>query len=122
MECKSDGTPLEEVAYEMCDIIYVDDEFVCLDAESNAELLTKLPKVLDVMQSVFTSPFLELSWKPLKTECVLHLVGQGTKKAWNSLERSSEQLAAAGVGAAKHVCHALGGIECNIVQCYKHVG
>ena len=108
MGCRSDGTPLEEVAYEMCDITYVDDECVCLDAGLNAELRTKLPKVLDFMQSVLTSPFLELNWKPLKTECVLHLVGQGTKKAGNSLERSSEQLAASGFGAAKHVCHTPG--------------
>ena len=27
------------------------------------------------MQKVFTSHFLELNWKPLKTECVLHLLG-----------------------------------------------
>ena len=27
-----------------------------------------------------------------------------------------------GPGAAKHVCRTLGGIECNVVPCYKHVG
>ena len=73
MACKSDGTQLEESSYEMCDITYVDDECVCLDADSNGELLEKLPKTLDIVQKVFTSHFLELNWKPLKTECVLHL-------------------------------------------------
>ena len=34
MACKSDGTQLEESSYEMCDITYVDDERVCLDADS----------------------------------------------------------------------------------------
>ena len=74
------------------------------------------------MQKVFTSHFLELNWKPLKTECVLHLVGCGTRRAWTTIERSAEQRATAGPGAAKHVCHTPGGIECNIVPCYKHVG
>ena len=79
MACKSDGTQLEESSCEMCDITYVDDECVCLDADSNDELLEKLSRTLDIMQKVFTSHFLELNWKPLKTECVLHLVGCGTK-------------------------------------------
>ena len=122
MACKSDGTQLEESSYEMCDITYVDDECVCLDADSNDELLEKLPKTLDIMQKVFTSHFLELNWKPLKTECVLHLFGSGTKRAWTTIERSAEQRAAAGPGAAKHVCRTPGGIECNIVPRYKHVG
>ena len=74
------------------------------------------------MQGVFTRHFLELNWKPLKTECVLHLVGRGTKHAWKTIERSAEQRAAAGPGAAKHVCRTPGGIECNVVPCYKHVG
>ena len=39
MACKSDGTEFEESSYEMCDITYVDDECVCLDADSNDELL-----------------------------------------------------------------------------------
>ena len=86
MACKSDGTHLEESSYEMCDITYVDDECVCLDADSNDELLEKLPKTLDIMQKVFTSHFLELNWKPLNTECVLHLVGRGTKRAWTTIE------------------------------------
>ena len=43
MACRSDGTNLEEAADEMCDIAYVDDKCVCLEAESNAELLTKPP-------------------------------------------------------------------------------
>ena len=122
MACKSDGTQLEESSYEMCDITYVDDECVCLDADSNDELLEKLPRTLDIMQKVFTSHFLELNWKPLKTECVLHLVGCGTKRAWTTIERSAEQRATAGPGAAKHACRTPGGIECNIVPCYKHVG
>ena len=53
---------------------------------------------------------------------MLHLVGRGVKRAWKSIERSAAQLAAAGSGAAKHVCRTPGGIECNIVPCYKHVG
>ena len=122
MACKSDGTQLEESSDEMCDITYVDDKCVCLDADSNDGLLEKLPKTLDIMQKVFTSQFLELNWKPLKTECVLHLVGCGTKRAWTTIERSAEQRAAAGPGAAKHVCRTPGGIECNVVPCYKHVG
>ena len=122
MACKKDGTPLVASSYEMCDITYVDDECLCLDAGSNDELLEKLPKALDIMQSVFTSHFLELNWKPLKTECVLHLVGRGTKHAWKTIERSAEQRAVAGPGAAKHVCRTPGGIECNVVPCYKHVG
>ena len=122
MACKKDGTPLVTETYEMCDITYVDDECLCLDAGSNDELLEKLPRVLDIMQSVFTCHFLELNWKPLKTECVLRLVGRGVKRAWKSIERSAAQLAAAGPGAAKHVCCTPGGIECNIVPCYKHVG
>ena len=73
-------------------------------------------------QGVFTRHFLELNWKPLKTECVLHLVGRGTKHAWKTIERSAEQRAAAGPGAAKHVCRTPGGIECKVVPCYKHVG
>ena len=87
MACKSDGTQLEESSYDMCDITYVDDEFVCLDADSNDELLEKLPRTLDIMQKNFTSHFLELNWKPLKTECVLHLVSCGTKRAWTTIER-----------------------------------
>ena len=122
MACKDDGTPLVASSYEMCDITYVDDECLCLDAGTNEELLEKLPKVLDVMQRVFTRHFLELNWKPLKTECVLHLVGRGTKRAWKSIERSAEQRAAAGPGAAKHVCRTPGGIERNVVPYYKHVG
>ena len=106
----------------MCDITYVDDECVCLDADSNDKLLEKLPRTLDIMQKVFTSHFLELNWKPLKTECVLHLVGCGTNRAWTTIERSAEQRATAGPGAAKHVCRRTRGIECNIVPCYKHVG
>ena len=39
MACKSDGTQLELSSCEMCDITYVDDECVCLDADSNDELL-----------------------------------------------------------------------------------
>ena len=74
------------------------------------------------MQKVSTIHFLELNWKPLKTECVLHLVGCGTKRAWTTIERSAEQRATAEPGAAKHVCRTPGGIECNIVPCYKHVG
>ena len=58
----------------------------------------------------------------LKTECVLHLVGRGTKRAWKSIVRSAEQRTAAGPGAAKHVCRTPGGIECNFVPYYKHVG
>ena len=72
------------------------------------------------MQTIFTTHFLEINWKPLKTECVLHMVGRGTKKAWNAVERSTEQRAA--TGAAKRVCHTLDRIECNIVPCCKHVG
>ena len=34
----------------------------------------------------------------------------------------TEQREAAGAGAAKHVCRTPGGIECNVVPCYKHVG
>ena len=101
----------------MCDITYVDDECVCLEAESNAEPLKKLPRTLDIMQEVFTSHFLELNWKPLKTECVLHMVGRGTKHAWKTIERSAEQRATAGA-----VCRTPGGIECNIVSCYRHIG
>ena len=122
MACKKDGTPLVASSYEMCDISYVDDECLCLDAGTNDELLEKLTKALDVMQCVFTRHFLELNWKPLKTECVLRLVGRGTKRAWKSIERSAEQRPASGPGAAKHVCRTPGGIECNVVQCYKHVG
>ena len=122
MACKKDCTPLVASSYEMCDITYVDDECLCLDAGTNDELLEKLPKAFDVMQRVFTRHFLELNWKPLKTECVLHLVGRGTKRAWKSIVRSAEQRAAAGPGAAKHVCRTPGGIECNVVPCYKHVG
>ena len=122
MACKSDGTQLEESSYDMCDITNVDDECACLEAESNSELLEKLPRTLDTMQKVFISHFLELNWKPLKTECVLHMVGRGTKHAWKTIERSAGQRAAAGPGAAKHVCRPPGGIECNIVPCYKHVG
>ena len=81
MACKSDGTHQEASSNEMCDITNVDDECVCLEAESNDELLEKLPRTLDIMQKVFTSHSLELNWKPLKTECVLHLVGRGTKHA-----------------------------------------
>ena len=110
------------MAYEMCDTTYVDDDFVCLDADSNDELLEKLQRTLDIMQKVFTSHFLELNWKPLKTECVLHLVGCGTKRAWTTIERSAEQRATAGPGVAKHACRTPGGIQCNIVPCYKHVG
>ena len=65
MACKKDGTPLVASSYEMCDITYVDDECLCLDAGTNHELLEKLPKALDVMQCVFTRHFLELNWKPL---------------------------------------------------------
>ena len=72
--------------------------------DAGTKLLEKLPKALEIMQSVFTRLFLELNWKPLKTECVLHLVGRGTKRAWQTIERSVEQRAAAGPGAAKHVC------------------
>ena len=122
MACKSDGTQLEESSYEMCDITYVDDECVCLDADPDDELLEKLSRTLDIMHKVVTSHFLELNWKPLKTECVLHLVGCGTKRAWTTIERSAEQRATARPGAAKHVCGTPGGIECNIVPCYKHVG
>ena len=122
MACKKDGTPHVASSYEMCDITYVDDECLCLDAGTNDELLEKLPKDLDIMKGVFTSHFLELNWKPLKTECVLHLIGRGTKHAWKTIERSAEQRAAAGPGAAKHVCRTPGGIECNVVPCYKHVG
>ena len=68
MACKKDGTPLVASSYEMCDITYVDDECLCLDAGTSDELLEKLPKALDIIQSVFTSHFLELNWKPLKTE------------------------------------------------------
>ena len=57
MACKSDGTQLEESSYERCDITYVDDECVCRDADSNDELLEKLPRTLDIMQKVFTSHF-----------------------------------------------------------------
>ena len=121
MACKSDGTQLEESSYEMCDITYVDDDCVCLDADSNDELLEKLSRTLDIMHKVFTSHFLELNWKPPKTECVLHLVGCGTKRAWTTIERSAEQRATVRPGAAKHVCTP-GGIECNIVPCHKHVG
>ena len=96
------------------DVTYVDDECFCLEAETNNELLEKLPKALDIMQKVFTSHFLELNRMPLKTECVLHLVGRGTKRAWTTIERSAEQRGA--------VCRTPGGIECNIVLCYKHVG
>ena len=122
MACKSDGTQLEESSYEMCDVTYVDDECVCLDADSNDELLEKLPRTLDIMKEVFTGHFLELGWKPIKTESVQHLVGCGTKRAWTTIERSGEQRATAGLGAAKHVCRTPGGIECNSVPCYKHVG
>ena len=45
-----------------------------------------------------------------------------TKHAWKTIERSAEQRAAARPGAAKHVCRTPGGIECNVVPCYKHVG
>ena len=122
MACKSDGTQLEESSNEMCDITYVDDECVCLGADSNDEPLEKLPRALDIMQKVFTSHFLELNWKPLETECVLHLVGCGTKRAWTTILRSAEQRATAGRGAAKNVFRTPGGIEWNIVPCYKHVG
>ena len=37
-----------------------------------------------MMQTIFTSHFLEPNEKPLKTECVLHMVGRGTKQAWKS--------------------------------------
>ena len=59
MACKKDGTPLVASSYEMCDITNVDDERLCLDAGTNNELLE-------------TRHFLELNWKPLKTECVAH--------------------------------------------------
>ena len=107
MACKSDGTQLEETSHFMCHITFQ---------------LNKLPRTLNIMQEVFTGHFLELNWKPLKTECVLHMVGRGMKHAWKIIERSAEQRAKAGTGAAKHVCRTLGGIECNIVPCYKHVG
>ena len=103
MACKKDGTPLVASSYEMCDITNVDDECLCLDAGTNDELHEKLPKALDIMQGVFTRHFLELNWKPLKTECVLHLFGRGTKHAWKTIERSAEQCAAARPGAAKHM-------------------
>ena len=74
------------------------------------------------MQEVLTNHFLELIWKPITTECVLHMVGRGTKHAWKAIERSGEQRAAAGLGAAKHACHTPGEIECNVVPCHKHVG
>ena len=74
------------------------------------------------MQKVFTSHFLELNWKPLKNECVLHLVGCGTKRAWTTIERSAEQRATAGPGAAKHACRTPGGIECNIVHATNTLG
>ena len=44
------------------------------------------------------------------------------KKAWKTTERSAERGATAGTGAAKHVCRTLGGLECKIVPCNKHVG
>ena len=91
MACKKDGNPLVASSYEMCDITYVDDECLCLDAGTNDEFLEKLPKALDIMQGVFTRHFLELNWKPLKTECVLHLTGRGTKHAWKTIESSAEQ-------------------------------
>ena len=37
------------------------------------------------MQIIFTSHF-QLDWKPLKTECVLHMVGCGTKQAGHHLK------------------------------------
>ena len=88
----------------MCDITYEDRGCVCLEAESNAELLKKLPRALDIMQEVFTSHFLDLNWKPLKTECDLHMVGRGTKHAWETIERSAQHRAEAGTGAAKQHC------------------
>ena len=39
-----------------------------------------------------------------------------------TIERSAEQRAPAEPGPAKHVCRTPGGIECNVVSCYKHVG
>ena len=100
----------------------MDDECACVEAESKAELLEKLPRTFDAMQKVFTNQFVELNWKPLKTECVLHMVGRGTKHAWTTIGRSAEQRAAAVPGAAKHACHTPGGIEWNIAPCCKHVG
>ena len=50
------------------------------------------------------------------------MVGRGTRHARKTIERSAEQRAAAGPGAAKHVCRTPGWIECNVVPCYKHVG
>ena len=38
---------------------------------------SKLPRVLDIMQSVFTKHFLELKWEPLETESVLRDFVQG---------------------------------------------
>ena len=122
MAYKNGGTQLKETSNVMCDITYVDDECVCLEAESNAELLKILPRTLDIIPEVFTSHFLELNWKPLKTKCVLHMVGRGTKHAQKTIKRSAEQRATAGAGAAKHVRHTPCGIECNIVPCYKHAG
>ena len=110
MACKKDGTPLVASSYEMCDITYADDECLCLDAGTNDEFLEKLPKDLDIIQGVFPSHFLELNWTPLKTECVCCI--------WLDVGRSM----VAGPGAAKHVCRTPGGIECNVVPCYKHVG
>ena len=77
---------------------------VCLEAESNDGLL----EYLTSCRKFFTSHFLELNWKPLKTEFVLHLVGRGTKHAWTTIEKSAEQRAAAGPGAAKHACRTPG--------------
>ena len=105
----------------MCDITYVDDRCVCLEAESNAELLEIILRTLDSMQKIFTSHSLELNWKPLKTEYVLHLIGRRTKHAWKTIERFADQRVAAGLGAAEHVCHTPGGIKCNIAPCCKHV-
>ena len=105
--CQSDGTQFEESSYEMW----------CVPRSGiECEFLEKLPRTLDIMQKVFTSHFLELDWKPLKTECVLHLDGCGTKRAWTTIERSAEQRATAGPGAAKHECRTPGGIECNIAM------
>ena len=95
MSCKSDGTQLEESSYDMCAITYVDDECVCFEAESNAELLNQLETAQN---------------------------GVCLADGWKATERSSEQRASVGIGAAKRVYRTLGGIECNIAPCYKLVG
>ena len=91
-------------------------------AESNAELLERLPRVLQTMSDVFTKHFLALNWKPGKTLIVLRLCGPGTQRDLETLRRPMEDLASAGPDASPFAVRTASGLCCNVVPSYKHVG